>query len=154
MPAFKLSGTNGKTYTQATLSSRPTVIVFLSKGCPHNPKAMVDLNRLAAQLGKGVQFVGVTNATPADTLVLAKTLKASFPILADPKGTMISAYGATHSLDTVLICSHDKAIAKLWEGYNRTMIAELVKMLPGHGGPKLTLDLSAYPSNRQSGCGF
>lgn len=154
MPHFSIAATNGKTYTDKKLTAKPTVVVFLSAGCPHNPKAMNDLNRLAGQLGSQVQFVGVTNLGLASAKTYAKTLGAKFPILADVRKSVITGFGAQHSLDIAIVCAKDKRVAKVWDGYSQATLKELVDSLPEHGGPKLKLDLSAYPVHKHSGCGF
>lgn len=152
LPSFSLSGTDGKTYTKAVIEAKTTLIVFLAKGCPHNKKAVADLNRMSKSVGADRRFLGVVNADMAATRALAKDLKFSFPLVADPGKTLTRAFEATHSLDIGLICSHDKLIAGLWNGYSRAYVQEIWRELPMHGGSKVAIDASAFPVARQSGC--
>ncbi|MCW5943350.1 MAG: redoxin domain-containing protein [Fimbriimonadaceae bacterium] len=154
IPSFRLAGSDGKTYTKAEVTRQPTVLVFMSVRCPHNVAATGDLNRFAASLGKSVRVVGVTNATLAETKALAKTLKASFPILADPAKELIKGMGAKHSLDTAFVSPVAKAGVGFWEGYSRETFRAIVDLLPKHGGPKRSPNLSGYPAAMQSGCSF
>lgn len=154
IPTFKLTATDGKTYDAKALSSKATVVIFLSNGCPHNPKAMPDFNRFRKQLGSQVQVVGFINTSLPGAKQMAKQLGSDFPLIADPNGKVMKSFGAGHSLDIAMICPKDKMVAKLWEGYNQSIFKEIVDDLPMHGGPTLKLDVSSYPKARQSGCGF
>lgn len=154
LPSFSLSASNGKTYTKEMLSAKPTVVVFLKAGCPHNPKATVDFNRFMTSIGKNVNFVAVTNLDAAAASKYAKELKANFPLLADKNGKLVAAFGATKSLDLGVICSKDKKIVKTWSGYSQQTLKEIVAALPQHGGKALKLSFAGYPAKRQSGCSF
>lgn len=152
--AFSLKATDGKTYNKAAITAKPTIVLFMSAGCPHNPKATPDFNRLKAQLGTKVNLIAVTNMGLTEAKAYGKTLKAQFPIIADQKGTLIKMFGAKHSLDLGLVCAKDQKIAGHWEGYSKEILQEIVTSLPSHGGPALKLDYSKYPKTRQSGCSF
>lgn len=154
MPKFSAVATDGKTYTNDTFCAKPTVVVFLRANCPANPGAMADLNRLASQLGAKVAFVGVTNMTAKDAKAYAAKLGAKFPVVADPDKKIVDGFGAKKSLDMALICPKDKKIAQSFDGYSRATIKAIVAALPGHGGPKLALDLGKYPTAKKSGCSF
>ena len=152
--AFSLKATDGKTYTKTTLCAKPTIVLFLSSGCPHNPKATPDFNKLKSQLGSKVNLIAVTNLGLAEAKAYGKKLNAQFPIIADQKGVLINMFGAKHSLDLGLVCAKDQKIAGHWEGYSKEILEEIVTSLPHHGGPTLKLDYSKYPKTRQSGCSF
>lgn len=154
VPTFRLTTTDGKPFTTANLTARASVVLFLKHGCPHNPKAVADLNRLAAQLGPRVPVVAMVNLDTAKARGYRAELGLKLPVVADPSGKTIAAFGATHSLDLALVGAGGRGVARRWNGYNRTALAELVRMLPEQGGPRMTVDLSAYPSRLVSGCGF
>lgn len=154
IPLFKIKGTDGKVYTNETVAKKPTVIVLLMKGCPHNPKAAPDFNRLRASFGSKADVIGLVVGKPPEMAAYAKEIKADFPLLADPSGDLVHAMGGRHSLDLALVSAKDKMIAKTWDGYDRKIIGEIIADLPGHGGPKLKVDLTKYPGSRRSGCAF
>ncbi len=154
MPNFSLKASDGNTYSQASLVKKDTVVVFFSNGCPHNPKAAPDMNKLKAIFGSKVSIVGMSNLNATEAKAYANELNLKFPLLADPDGKIIEKFGATHSLDFALVCSKDKKIGKLWNGYSRTIIGELFAEIKHHGGPAIKADLSSFPTGRQSGCGF
>jgi len=72
LPAFSLKGTDGKVYSNSNLFTKPTVLLFLKKGCPHNPKAMTDMNRLKSEMGSKVNFIAVCNVNDAEAKGYAK----------------------------------------------------------------------------------
>jgi len=152
MEGFSVKATDGKTYTKDTLCAKNTIVVFLSAGCPHNPKAAPDFNKLSAQLGKDVRLVGVTNLDVAKAKKYASELKLNFPLLADADKAIISSFGAKHSLDLALVCAKDKKVANVTEGYSKGIVEEIIASLPHHGGPKLKLNLSTFPATKKSGC--
>ncbi|QYK54459.1 MAG: redoxin domain-containing protein [Fimbriimonadaceae bacterium] len=154
LPSFSLKASDGKTYTQESVVKKNTVVVFLAAGCPHNPKAAKDLNHLKSLLGDKVAMVGMTNMAGDKVKAYAEELGLKFPLISDSKGTVIEKFGATHSLDLALVCKEDRKIGKTWSGYNQTILTELFKELPKHGGPAMKVDLSSFPTARQSGCGF
>jgi peroxiredoxin len=154
LPTFSLKATNGKTYTQRDFSAMPTVVIFLKKGCPHNPKSAPDFNKLPAMLGKKVNVVAITDADLATAKAYAKEIKLNVPLIADAKLSVINAFGAKRSLDMAITCTHDKKVAQMWEGYSQESLKELVASLPGHGGPSLNIKFDGFPTKKQSGCPF
>ncbi|MBS1706782.1 MAG: redoxin family protein [Armatimonadetes bacterium] len=154
MPKFSLKGSDGKTYTQDSLTKAPTVVLFLKEGCPHNPKAVEAFNKLRSGMNGKVSFYAVTNATAANAKKMAGEFKAAFPILSDTSKAVVKGFGATRTGDFALLCSDDKRVAKLWNGYSQQSFKELLTALPEHHGPKISMDLSKFPTAKQSGCMF
>lgn len=154
LPKFKLQATNGKSYGTKEFGAKPTVVIFLKKGCPHNPHSAPDLNLLAKQLGPKVNVVAVVDADLKTAKGYAKELKLNIPLIADGKKSLIGAFGAKRSLDMAITCAHDKKIAQVWEGYNRETLEQLVASLPAHGGPSVKLNAKQFPEKKQSGCPF
>lgn len=151
---LRLSGTDGRTYTTATLAARPTVMVFLSHGCPHNPKSISDFNRWRTQLGQTVQFVGVLNANAATARSYARELKVNFPVLADPDRKLIDWAGATHSLDFAVLSARRGQLLKRWNGIQRSWIVEATNLLRRNGAPNVRITERSFTSARASGCGL
>lgn len=154
LPTFSLKATNGKTYTQKEFAAKPTVVIFLKKGCPHNPKSAPDFNKLPGLLGNKVNVVAITDTDLTSAKSYAKEIKLTIPLLADSKLRVINSFGAKRSLDMAITCTHDRKIAQMWDGYNQESLKELVASLPGHGGPSINPDLSSFPTKKQSGCLF
>jgi peroxiredoxin len=154
LPNFTLQANDGLTYTQKSLTKRNTVVVFLAYNCPHNPDAVKDLNKFKTLLGKDVAMVAMVNANVEQAKQYATDLKLKMPLIANPGAKTMRAFGVSHSLDLALICSDDKKIGQTWSGYNKDTFAEIIKVLPTHGGPKLNVDLSTFTTDRHSGCGF
>ncbi len=154
LPSFSLKASDGNTYTQNSLVKKTTVVVFLAAGCPHNPKAAKDLNKFKSLLGSNVAMIGMTNMASDKVKAYATELGLKFPLISDSEGTTIQKFGVTHSLDLALICPADRKIGKTWNGYSKTILTDVLKEVPNHGGPKLNVDLSSFPASRQSGCGL
>jgi len=154
IPTFSLKASDGNTYTQASVAKKDTVIVFFSNGCPHNPKSAPDMNRLKAMFGTKVALIGMTNLDAAKAKAYAKELKLSFPLIADSKGETIEKFGGAHSLDIALINAKQKKVSKFWEGYDRTVISEMLNAIKSQSGTTIKTDLTLFPASRQSGCSF
>lgn len=153
MPAFNLKGIDGLTYTQASLTKRPTIVVFWNKGCPHNPTSAPIFNRLQKELASKVSVVGFINAPAAEAKTYAKTIKLTIPLIADPTGKTIEKMGATHSLDIALISPKSKKIEEYSNGYKQSIVSTFLTKARSWGTvPNLKLDY--IPSKMQSGCGF
>lgn len=153
LPVFSLKQANGSAvWTERSLSAKPTLVVLLSKGCPHNAKAAPHLSKLAKVLSGKVRVIGVVNADKADAAAYQKSIGLDLPVISDPKMTLISGMGGRHSLDFFSLAGKGvRRAAGFWEGYSRDWIAEALK------GIKVTIPpakLEFLPAGRQSGCGF
>ncbi|MEJ5169905.1 MAG: redoxin domain-containing protein [Fimbriimonadales bacterium] len=152
--AFRLQATDGKTWTQETILSKPTLVVFLKAKCPHTPPALADFNRLAKDFGGKATVVGMIDLKIAEAKEFAKKNKVAFPLIADPGAETMVKMGAAHSLDMALSCPKDKRIGSTYEGYSREILGKVLKDMVQHGGPSLKVDLSKYPAKKASGCGL
>ena len=154
LPSFSLKATDGKTYTQTSLTSRPTLVVFFTKSCPHNPKAMKMVKRLKADLGSQVGFAAMLKGPQEGALEYMNSLGANFAAIVEPDAKAMRAMGATHSLDLALISPKTKRVVKRWNGISRAHVQEAFQLLAQEGGPRLRPDFSAYPEALMSGCGL
>ncbi len=144
-PAFTAKASDGKTYTLESLTAgKPTLLMFFSAGCEHNPGGIKDLNRLKALFGGKVRVAGMTNLDPRQTKELATKYHAKFPILSDQMAATIGAFGGKAGLDNALILPNGE-IAHVWMGYDRTTIKQVEILLDRSHGPHLNLDLSTFP---------
>lgn len=154
LPSFSLKATDGKTYTQAALTSRPTLVVFFAQSCPHNPKAMKTIKRLKADLGSQAGFAAMLRGPQEGALAYMNSLGANFATIVDPDGKTARGMGATHSLDLALVSPKTKRVVKRWNGISRAHVQEAFQLLAQEGGPRLRPDFSAYPEALMSGCGI
>ncbi|MCG9894811.1 MAG: redoxin domain-containing protein [Fimbriimonadaceae bacterium] len=146
VPAFRLTDTSGRTVTHQTLTAKPTFVVFLSAGCPHNKAAVKDLNLLARRLKGKAEFAVFVNLDRAEAKTYVQELKLGVPLIADPTGGTMKKMGARHSLDLAVISNRNRRITGFWEGYSAPILREAAERLG------IRLDTASMPATRQSGC--
>lgn len=153
-PAFSEVGSDGKRYTVKTLTNgKPVLIMFFAAGCPHNVHGIEDMNRLQALLGGSVRLAGMTNLDAKQTKQFAAKHHAKFPILSDPDGKVIAAFGAVGGLDNALVLANGEVV-KRWIGYDQATLRQFESELQKAGGPALKLNIDSLPKDRQAGCAF
>lgn len=156
VPALALG--QGKTndhHLRALGNGRSSVVFFFTAGCPHNPPGVKDVNAFQQMVGKQYGVYGMTNLSQDDAEKYLKKLGAKFRILGDPNGKKIADFGAKHSLD-VLVLGADGEVKKFSSGYNRNVLRKIADALPrkGTSDPVVKLDLTKFPKDLESGCGF
>ena len=155
VPSFSIKGTDGKTYSPQSFLAKPTLILFLSNGCPHNPHSIPVFNRLKKELAGKMQIVAFVNSSPAEAKTYAKTLKATFPFLADPKAKTMLAFGAAHSLDLAYVTDAKKPIfSGVTDGFDRPTLTSILQAMRSSGRAIPQINLSFVPTENQSGCGI
>jgi peroxiredoxin len=154
VPSFSIRATDGRTYSPRSLSGKPTVVVFVNSGCPHNAPVVPELNELRRQLGSQANFVALVDLNLREATALRKELKLDAPLLPDPQKTLILGLGATHSLDIGVVSRDGRTLLGRWGGVSRGFIAEVQNTLKRSGAPSLNLNLSRFKPERRSGCGF
>ncbi len=95
-PAFALESSEGGTLKLADLAGKPVVVYFYPRdntpGCTVEAQ---DFRDAVPQLKKlGVAIVGVSKDSIASHCKFRDRYKLSFPLLSDPDGTTLEAYGA------------------------------------------------------------
>ncbi len=95
-PAFALESSEGGTLKLADLVGKPVVVYFYPRdntpGCTVEAQ---DFRDAVPQLKKlGVTVVGVSKDSIASHCKFRDRYKLSFPLLSDPDGTTLEAYGA------------------------------------------------------------
>lgn len=155
VPAFSATAANGKLVTEKLLCEKPSVVVFLKKGCPCNPDAAKNLNKLVGDLGDSAQVVAFINSDLKGAQEESKTLKAKFLIIPDEKKTVIAGCGATRSLDFTVVATTDAPrFPKLWNGYSSGTMNEALEIVVKHGKTLKKWDVSVFPKEAVAGCGF
>lgn len=155
MPAFKATGTDGKTYTAQSFLKLPTIIVFLGMNCPHNPAAIPVFNRLQKELKGKAQIVAFINSAPVRAKAYAKSLKANFPFLSDPESKTMIAFGANHSLDLAYVADSKRpTFVGVTDGYDRATLTTILRGIRSAGRTMPAVNLNFVPVENQSGCGI
>lgn len=153
VPAFEAIASNGVKYSNKSFVEKPTVVVFLKKGCPSNPSAAPHFNQLAKSLGSSANVVAFVNGSLADAKEEAKRIGATFPLIPDPKRTVITGCGASKSLDfTIVATAKEAKFPKLWEGYSKASVGEALEIIVKHGKKLNTYKLDQFPADNRRGC--
>ena len=95
-PAFALESSNGGTVKLSDFAGKPVVVYFYPRdntpGCTIEAEGFRDAH---AKFKKaGVAIVGVSKDSIASHCKFRDKFKLSFPLLSDPDGKMLEAYGA------------------------------------------------------------
>ncbi|HXE79203.1 MAG TPA: peroxiredoxin [Vicinamibacterales bacterium] len=94
-PAFSLPGTDGKTYSLASLKGKPVVIAWFPKaftsGCTMECKSMRQAGDKIRQYD--VAYFAASVDDPETNKKFAESLDLDFPILSDPGKEVAKAYG-------------------------------------------------------------
>lgn len=107
-PDFQLDDHRGGTFRLRDARGRPLVLVFFrGHWCPYCRrylgKLQAHLSRIAE---RGARLVAVSPEPPATSRVLAAELGLQFPLLSDPCGPVIDAYGARNGFLAGAILPH------------------------------------------------
>lgn len=153
VPEFRSQTTAGRVVTPTSLTERPTVLVFLSRGCPENRAQAAVLNQLRKQLGEKVQVLAVFPGDRAAAEAERKAIGGEFELLPDPGRVLIQAFKATRSFDLSLVATKAEARwPKLWEGLSRENITQVLDVIARHGHEVPEVDLAAWPEKPVRGC--
>jgi thioredoxin-dependent peroxiredoxin len=95
-PAFKLESSDGGEVKLSDFAGKPVVVYFYPRdntpGCTTEAEGFRDA---AAKFKKlGVAIVGVSKDSIASHCKFRDKFKLNFPLLSDPSGKMLEAYGA------------------------------------------------------------
>lgn len=126
-PDFKLSGTDGKTYSlKEKLSTDLTLIAFFKISCPTCQFTFPFLEKLHQNYaGNGFKLWGISQNNQAETLQFAREYKISFPLLLDQNNYQISyAYGIT-VVPTMFLIDKNQEILFSSEGFAKEDLEKL-----------------------------
>lgn len=154
MPAWSGTGSDGKTYTQADLMARPTLLVFLKEGCPCGSIAMPDLKRLARSLDGVANVFAVSDMTPEEARNFAKEQKMSFPLLADPQHELIAPLRIENGLQLALVSPLNRTVLRVWDGYSGPTFLDVISWVRRQGVTARALDVAHMPTSLVTGCAF
>lgn len=124
-PDFSAAGTDGKTHTLDSLTKDgPVFLYFIKIGCPVNHRAAPFITEIEKAYGEKGNVVGVINGSVADGRQWAARYGAKYPILADPKLSIIRSYGAPHS-PFVIAVGKDGKVSQVLDGLTAANLQSL-----------------------------
>lgn len=152
VPQFSLTGTDGKTYTPASLTENgPAFVYFVKEDCTANPRALPLFNELYKAYGDKITFVAVINSEKDAAERWKNFFKADYVALLDPDKQVIKAFGLDHSQHTFLITKEGK-IEQAFNGFGQDALEPLSQeMAKVGGGEPAKLDFSEAPRRRAFG---
>jgi len=154
VPTFKLSATDGKTYSAASMASKPTIMIFIKRNCPVNPKVAPMFNDLAKQLGNKVNIVGVINADMVGARAERTKLSIGFPIISDKSRVLIDGFGAKASFDSTAVTGKGAKWSQVWGGISAANAKEMIAAIEKSGTKVGTVSFKSFGDRKLVGCGF
>ena len=76
---------------------RPVILVFIMKSCPCSTTAQPFFNTLWQAYQEKARFLGVIDSDMTEAKAWQMANKVPFPLLPDPKESVIGSYKAEHS---------------------------------------------------------
>jgi peroxiredoxin len=153
-PEFTRKDTDGLTLDLASLlARRPVYLVFIKEGCPCSIEAQPFFERLYKKFGDRVQFVAVTDGTPAEAREWKAHFQVVYPMLSEPKAGLMHDFKALHSAYSALI-TKEEGVVHLWPGYSRGELDSIVETLNLVTGRKQVVAFDDAPRKPTTGCTF
>lgn len=133
-PPFKLTSTDGKTYSLAEgLTHGPVLAAFFKASCPTCQYTFPFVERLYQQLhARGIQIWGISQDTARDSHRFAKTYGVTFPILIDEEPYETSQEYGLEYVPTLFLIAPDGQVEISSDGFSKSDLIEMQKSLARH----------------------
>jgi len=115
-PALPTKALQGTPVTVASLHGHPTALVFWASWCNDCHVEAAAVEQFARSPAGSGRVVGVDDSDGGDWRSFVRRYHWSFPILADPDGTTLAAYGLTVSLPVTVVLDAQGRIASVRYG--------------------------------------
>ncbi|CAN5358141.1 hypothetical protein BH11ARM2_BH11ARM2_13000 [soil metagenome] len=129
-------------------------LYFVMDGCPCSVEAEPLFHDLWKLHRGKVDFVAVIDKGDQVARQWSVDMLTPYPVVADPKGEVITAYDAPNSAYSALVDEKGKLV-KVWPGYSVSILKEMNRIMSEEFGEKpQKLDPKWAPEKAASGCAF